>query len=68
MSFFELLLLAVGVSLDAFSVAICKGLAVKELKVRHGFLVAAYFGGVSRLNAPFRLSVGHMDCPVYAGD
>ncbi|MBY0584071.1 manganese efflux pump MntP family protein [Murdochiella sp. Marseille-P8839] len=44
MTFFELLLLAVGVSLDAFSVAICKGLAVKELKAHHGLLVGAYFG------------------------
>lgn len=43
MTFFELLLLAVGVSLDAFSVAICKGLAVQELHVRHGLVVGAYF-------------------------
>lgn len=58
MSFFELLLLAVGVSLDAFSVAICKGLAVKELKVRHGFLVAAYFGGFQGLMPLFGFLLG----------
>lgn len=49
MSILELLLLAVGVSLDAFSVAICKGLAVQELKVRHGVIVGAYFGGFQGL-------------------
>ncbi|WP_071706100.1 manganese efflux pump MntP family protein [Murdochiella vaginalis] len=49
MTFFELLLLAVGVSLDAFSVAICKGLAVQELHVRHGLVVGAYFGGFQGL-------------------
>lgn len=58
MSFFELLLLAVGVSLDAFSVAICKGLAVKELKVRHGLLVAAYFGGFQGLMPLFGFLLG----------
>ena len=49
MTFFELLLLAVGVSLDAFSVAICKGLAVQELHVRHGLVVGVYFGGFQGL-------------------
>ncbi|MDY5841734.1 MAG: manganese efflux pump MntP family protein [Peptoniphilaceae bacterium] len=49
MSLLELLFLAIGVSMDAFSVAICKGLAVKDLKLRHGLIVGAYFGGFQGL-------------------
>lgn len=58
MTFFELLLLAVGVSLDAFSVAICKGLAVKELKAHHGLIVGAYFGGFQGLMPIFGFLLG----------
>ena len=39
MSFVELLLIAVGLSMDAFAVAICKGLSIRELKPRHAVLV-----------------------------
>ena len=35
MGLFELIILAIGLSMDAFAVAICKGLAVKEVKPRH---------------------------------
>ncbi len=40
----ELLLLAVGVSMDALAVAICKGLAIRQLKLRHALIVGAWFG------------------------
>ena len=33
MSFVELLLVAVGLSMDAFAVSVCKGLSVKKLGV-----------------------------------
>ncbi len=49
MTIFELIVIAIGVSLDAFSVAICKGLAVQELSLRHGAIVGAYFGGFQAL-------------------
>ena len=38
MHFAELLLIAVGLSMDAFAVAVCKGLSVKELRPRHALL------------------------------
>lgn len=41
----ELFLLAVGLSMDAFAVSICKGLSVQELKIKHVLLVGLYFGG-----------------------
>ena len=44
MSLGELLILAVGVSMDALAVAICKGLSIQKLKLRHTLIVGAWFG------------------------
>lgn len=41
----EILILAVGVSMDAFAVSICKGLSVCKVRPRHASLAAAWFGG-----------------------
>lgn len=40
----ELFVLAVGLSMDAFAVSICKGLSIQKLKLRHAFIVGAWFG------------------------
>ena len=45
MSFIELLLIAVGLSMDAFAVSVCKGLSVRRLQLKHSLLAGAYFGG-----------------------
>ena len=45
MSFWELLLIAVGLSMDAFAVSICKGLGTRLVKPRHALLAGLYFGG-----------------------
>ena len=45
MGFIELLLIAVGLSMDAFAVSICKGLSVQKVKPKHAACVALYFGG-----------------------
>ena len=44
MDLLTLLLLAVGLSMDAFAVSICKGLAMKKLSVKHMLIVGAWFG------------------------
>ena len=49
MDFAELLLIAVGLSMDAFAVSVCKGLSVKKLEPRHALLVGLYFGGFQAL-------------------
>ena len=49
MSLIELLLLAIGVSMDAFAVAICKGLSVRKLKPSHSLITGVYFGGFQAL-------------------
>lgn len=45
MGLLDLFLIAVGLSMDAFAVAICKGLSVQKVKLKHGLIVGIYFGG-----------------------
>lgn len=45
MEFWEILILAAGLSMDAFAVSICKGLSVKKLKPSHCAVSGLYFGG-----------------------
>ena len=49
MRFAEIFLLAVGVSMDAFAVAICKGLAMKKATLKAGAIVGGWFGGFQAL-------------------
>ena len=49
MTVLELFIIAVGVSMDAFAVSICKGLSVRKLRSRHAFSVAMWFGGFQAL-------------------
>lgn len=45
----ELLLIAVGLAMDAFAVSICKGLSMQKLRVKHYFIIGAWFGGFQSL-------------------
>lgn len=49
MGLMELFLIAVGLSMDAFAVAVCKGLGMKKLDLRRAGLVALFFGGFQGL-------------------
>lgn len=49
MSFFELFSLAVGLSMDAFAVSICKGLSVRRVRPKHMLICGLYFGGFQML-------------------
>ena len=49
MGFGELFLLAIGVSMDAFAVSICKGLAVKKARLREMGTCGLWFGGFQAL-------------------
>ena len=44
MNFPELFLIAVGLSMDAFAVAVCAGLTMPKATVKKAFVVGAYFG------------------------
>ena len=45
----ELLLLAVGLSMDAFAVSVCKGLGMTKSSVKGGLLCGLWFGGFQAL-------------------
>lgn len=49
MHFLELIIIAVGVSMDAFAVSICKGLSVRRLRPNHMLSAAVWFGGFQAL-------------------
>lgn len=44
MGFLELFLIAIGLSADAFSVSVCKGLNMRKLNLKHAYLIALFFG------------------------
>lgn len=45
MSLLELFIIAVGLSMDAFAVAVCKGLSMRTMTLKHAVIVGLYFGG-----------------------
>ena len=49
MGFIEIFLIGVGLAMDAFAVSICKGLSVKQLKVKNALTCGVYFGGFQAL-------------------
>ena len=49
MGFWELLLLAIGVSMDAFAVSVCKGLTMGKAGLRESAICGAWFGGFQAL-------------------
>ena len=44
MNFAEIILIGIGLSMDAFAVALCKGLSMKTLNVKAAFIIAGFFG------------------------
>lgn len=63
MNLIELIILSIGLAMDAFSVAICKGLAMKKMNWKHAIIIGLYFGGFQALMPAigFLLGVGFED-------
>lgn len=49
MTAFEIFLIGVGLSMDAFAVSICKGLSVKKLSIKNVLCCGLWFGGFQAL-------------------
>lgn len=49
MGILELFILAIGLSMDAFAVSICKGLATYKVKPKHMVITGLWFGGFQLL-------------------
>lgn len=41
---YELMLIALGLSMDAFAVSVCKGLSLKKMNYKNAFMAGSYFG------------------------
>lgn len=60
MSIFELFILAIGLSMDAFAVSICKGLSLGKIKAKHMCIAGAWFGGFQALMPLIGYYAGHL--------
>ena len=49
MGILELFILAVGLSMDAFAVSVCKGLSLGKINIKHMCIAGAWFGGFQAL-------------------
>ena len=49
MSLIELFIIAVGLSMDAFAVSVCKGLSMQKMRAKHALVIGLYFGGFQAL-------------------
>ena len=49
MGFWDLLLLAIGVSMDAFAVSVCKGLSMSKSGLKESAICGVWFGGFQAL-------------------
>ena len=63
MGLWELFILAVGLSMDAFAVAICKGLAIRKLRLRQALVVGLWFGAFQALMP----TIGYLLGSAFAG-
>ncbi len=58
MSIFELFVLAVGLSMDAFAVSICKGLSLGKINGKHMCIAGVWFGGFQALMPTIGFGLG----------
>lgn len=69
MTFIELLMIAVGLSMDAFAVSVCKGLSIDKPQTKYAVLTGCYFGGFQAimpflgylLGIQFQAAIAHID-------
>mgnify|MGYP001053652428 CR=1 FL=1 len=59
MSLLELFIIALGLSMDAFAVSICKGLSMQKLSVKNAAIVGCYFGGFQALMPAIGFMLGY---------
>jgi len=58
MDIIEVLILGVGLSMDAFAVSVCKGLAMGKVKLRNALIVGLWFGAFQALMPLIGFSLG----------
>lgn len=59
MTFLELMIIAIGLSMDAFAVSISKGLSVSKIRLSHALKVGLWFGGFQALMPLIGYTLGY---------
>ncbi len=59
MSYLEIIIIAIGLAMDAFAVSICKGLKMKKIKYGQALVIALFFGGFQALMPLLGWLLGH---------
>ncbi len=54
----ELFIIAVGLSMDAFAVSVCKGLSLGKIRTKHMCIAGAWFGGFQALMPAIGYALG----------
>jgi putative Mn2+ efflux pump MntP len=49
MGFFEILMIGIGLSMDAFAAAVCKGLSMRKATIENVLIIGLFFGGFQAL-------------------
>ena len=49
MGILEMVLIGVGLAMDAFAVSVCKGLGMRKINYKHALITAVFFGGFQAL-------------------
>ena len=60
MEFLQAMVLAVGLSMDAFAVSVCKGLSMKKADLKSGVICGAWFGGFQALMPALGFFLGRL--------
>lgn len=57
MGLIELVILSIGLAMDAFAVAVCKGLSMAKMKWKNACIIGIYFGAFQALMPLIRLFI-----------
>ena len=58
MSLFDLIMIGISLSMDAFAVSICKGLSVRKVQLSHALICGAWFGALQAIMPSFGYFLG----------
>ncbi len=58
MSLFDLIMIGISLSMDAFAVSICKGLSVRKVQLSHALICGAWFGVFQAIMPSFGYFLG----------
>ena len=58
MSLFDLIMIGISLSMDAFAVSICKGLSVRKVQLSHALICGAWFGAFQAIMPSFGYVLG----------